>query len=182
MIIGLSQRVLLHKNRAYDALEQGWYSYLRDHTLISISNRLDQDFDELAELLDVYIITGGDDSTLRRNVELKLAASILERRKPIIGICHGCFLLTDVLGGRVEEVIGHVDTSHTVNYFGDTQVVNSYHGLGITELHSTGTVLATDVEGHCESWIDGKIAGIVWHPERMTLPWIPDEIQDLLDK
>jgi gamma-glutamyl-gamma-aminobutyrate hydrolase PuuD len=182
MIIGLSQRVLLHKNRAYDAFEQGWYSYLKDHTLLVIPNRLDQDFDELSNTLDALILTGGDDSTLRRNVELKIASAMLEKQKPIVGVCHGCFLLTDVLGGQVEEVIGHVDTSHTVNYFGDAMVVNSYHSLGIKSLHKSGTVLATDPEGNCESWIDENIAGIVWHPERMAMPWIPDEIQDLLDK
>lgn len=182
MIIGLSQRVLLHKNRAYDALEQGWYSYLRDHTLISIPNRLDQDFEELANSLDAYIITGGDDSTLRRNVELKLASHMLEKQKPILGICHGCFLLTDILGGHVGEVLGHTDTLHSVNYFGDQYTVNSYHSLGISMLHKSGTVLVTDSDGNCEAWIDGNIAGIVWHPERMEHPWIPDEIQYLLDK
>jgi len=182
MLIGLSQRVLLHRNRAYDAFEQGWYSYLKDHTLLAIPNRLDQDFDELSHVLDVLILTGGDDSTLRRNVELKMASCMLEKQKPILGVCHGCFLLTDVLGGQVDEVMGHADTLHTVNYFGDSMVVNSHHTLGILKLHKSGTVLATDPDGHCEAWIDGNIGGIVWHPERMSMPWIPDEIQDLLDK
>ena len=172
----------MYKNRAYDAFEQGWYSYLQAHTLHAIPNRLDQDFDELAENLDVLILTGGDDSTLRRTVELKIASRMLDQRKPIIGVCHGCFLLTDVLGGEVADVIGHVDTSHTVNYFGDPMVVNSYHSLGIQKLHRSGTELATDPEGNCEAWIDGNLAGIVWHPERMVLPWIPDEIQCLIDK
>jgi hypothetical protein len=26
------------------------------------------------------------------------------------------------------------------------------------------------------------MAGIVWHPERMSKPWIPEEIQQLFDK
>jgi hypothetical protein len=31
-----------------------------------------------------------------------------------------------------------------------------------------------------EAWIDGKLAGVVWHPERMDNPWLPDEIHNLL--
>ena len=44
--------------------------------------------------------------------------------------------------------------------------------------------LVTDLHGHCEAWIDNKapIAGIVWHPERMQDPWIPEEIEHLLTK
>jgi len=136
----------------------------------------------LAVDVDAVIITGGDDSALRRTVELKLAGQLALRKKPIVGVCHGCFLLTDVLGGTVTDIVGHHNTSHNINYFGDVIVVNSYHSLAITELHKSGTVLATDEDGHCEAWIDGMTAGVVWHPERMKEPWLPDEIKNLLFK
>jgi gamma-glutamyl-gamma-aminobutyrate hydrolase PuuD len=178
--IGLTQRVLFHKNRAYDSIDQGWYSYLVDHTLFFVPNRTDQNFEALSNSLEALIITGGDDSTLRRTVELKLARLMMQQGKPIIGICHGCFLLTDVLGGTIEECITHMDTSHAVYYFGEEQIVNSYHSLQITKPHSSATVLAVDSEGYCESWIDKNLAGVVWHPERMKNPWIPDEIENLL--
>ena len=147
-----------------------------------IANRLDQDFEALAVELDALIITGGDDSVLRRTVELKLAGQLALRKKPVVGVCHGCFLLTDVLGGTVVDVVGHHNTTHNINYFGEIISVNSYHALAIEKLHSSGTVLATDEEGNCEAWIDGQTAGVVWHPERMQEPWIPDEIKNLLFK
>ena len=180
MIIGLTQRILYHNGQAYDASSSAWYSYLRGHTLVPIPNRKDQDFEKLAVDLDALIITGGDDSTLRRTVELKLAGQMTLRRKPIVGICHGCFLLADVLGGTVEDVIGHHNTEHTVQYFGDTHLVNSYHSLAITKLPSKAIPLVTDPEGNIEAWIDSNVAGVVWHPERMKTPWLPDEIQNLL--
>ena len=182
MKIGLSQRVLLHKNRAYDALEHGWYSYLKAHTLFPIANSPEQDFNQLADTLDAFVITGGDDSVFRRTAELRLANAMLERRKPIIGICHGCFLLTEILGGEVGEIEGHSDTEHLVNYFGELKIVNSYHTLHIKKPHQAAVVLANDDQGNCEAWIDGNLAGIVWHPERMLVPWIPDEIAQLLGK
>jgi gamma-glutamyl-gamma-aminobutyrate hydrolase PuuD len=180
--IGLTQRILTHNGQAYDSTQHGWYSYLQGHTLVPIANRTDQDFEQLAVDLDAVIITGGDDSALRRTVELKLAGQMALRKKPVVGVCHGCFLLTDVLGGQVEEVIGHHNTEHTVMYFGDSYQVNSYHTLAITRLPERATPLATDSEGNIEAWIDANVAGVVWHPERMKEPWIPDEIKTLLFK
>jgi gamma-glutamyl-gamma-aminobutyrate hydrolase PuuD len=180
--IGLTQRILTHNGQAYDSTQHGWYSYLRGHTLVPIPNRTDQDFETLAVDLDAVIITGGDDSALRRTVELKLAGQMALRKKPVVGICHGCFLLVDVLGGEVVDIDNHHNIEHLINYFGDTIQVNSYHSLSIKQLHKSGTVLATDNDGNIEAWIDGNIAGIVWHPERMKEPWLPDEIKTLLFK
>ena len=180
MIIGLSQRILYHKGRAYDSIEHGWYSFLRGHTLFFIPNDIEQNLDSIADNLDAFIITGGDDSYLRRITELRLSAKMMARNKPTIGICHGAFLITDLLGGKVEPVISHMDCSHTVYYFGEPVLVNSYHNLGIKELHSTATELVVDPEGHCEAWIDKNLAGIVWHPERMTNAVLPNDLRSFL--
>jgi GMP synthase-like glutamine amidotransferase len=178
--IGLSQRILYHKGRAYDSIEHGWYPYLKEHTLFFIPNDIENDFDLLESQLDALILTGGDDSTLRRVTEIRLASRMLKNHKPILGVCHGCFLLTDLLGGIVKSVDGHSDTEHTIDYFGANILVNSFHNLTIKTPHPTATVLATDSEGNCEAWIDKNIAGVVWHPERMDVPFLPTEIQQLI--
>jgi carbamoylphosphate synthase small subunit len=181
LVIGLSQRILYHKGRAHDSIEHGWYSYLRGHTLFYLPNSLAQDFERTADQLDSFIITGGDDNTLRKVVETKLATEMMKRNKPVVGVCHGAFMLTDLLGGKVfEDLDAHQGCNHPVMYFGDVHIVNSYHNLGIASVHSQGTVLCTDELGHVESWIDGNLAGIVWHPERMNNPWIPEEIENLI--
>ena len=115
-------------------------------------------------------------------ISTRLALAMMKRQKPIIGVCHGCFLLTDILGGKVEDIEGHSDTEHHVNYFGELIAVNSYHSLAIKTPQKSATILAYDDQGHCEAWIDGNTAGIVWHPERMPTPWIPEEIEQLFDK
>lgn len=182
MKIGLSQRIFLHKKQSYDSLEHGWYWYLKQHTIIPIANRTDNNFAYIADLLDAFIITGGDDNCLRRIVELRLANQMLLRGKPIIGICHGAFLLTEILGGTVAEIQGHVDCTHEVNYLGTIKEVCSYHSLSISQAQSSAKILAHDNDGNCEAWIDNNLAGIVWHPERMKTPWIPEEIEQLLAK
>ena len=176
MRIGLTQRVLLHRGRAYDSLEHSWYEYLQGHTLVSIPNRLPISIPDL----DVLIVTGGDDHPVRNQVEHKLIDIMLARDIPVIGICHGCQLLTQRLGGSVTPVDDHQDCYHEVLYHGEPHLVNSYHTLRIERSPTAATVLAHDLDGHAEAWISGKTAGIMWHPERMTQPWIPQEIQHLL--
>jgi gamma-glutamyl-gamma-aminobutyrate hydrolase PuuD len=179
--IGLSQRVLYHRGRAYDAVEQSWYGFLSKHNIVVVANTVSQDFAGLAQRLDCLILTGGDDSALRRTVELKLASQMLLLRRPVLGVCHGAFLLTSILGGTVTTIDNHSDSEHDVWYHGTPRPVNSYHNLAIAQTHSTATVLATDQDLNVEAWIDGLTAGIVWHPERMSQPWIPLEIEKLMD-
>ena len=178
MKIGLTQRVLLHRGQAYDSLDHSWYEYLQGHTLVPIPNRLCSPFPDI----DLLIITGGDDHPVRNQIEHELVNSMLSRDLPVIGICHGCQLLTQRLGGFVVPVADHQDCYHEVIYQDQPRLVNSYHNLRIERSPPAATVLASDPDGYPEAWIQERIAGVMWHPERMTQPWIPQEIQLLLTR
>jgi gamma-glutamyl-gamma-aminobutyrate hydrolase PuuD len=149
---------------------------LQGHTLIPIPNRLCTKFPDI----DVLIITGGDDHPVRNRVEHDLASQMFSRNLPVIGICHGCQLLTQRLGGTVVPVEDHQDSYHEVFYQDEPHLVNSFHQLRIQQTPPGATVLAHDPDGYVEAWILGRTAGIMWHPERMPQPWIPQEIQHLL--
>lgn len=177
MNIGLTQRIFFHKGRAYDSIEHGWYRYLSNHTLSFIPNDPKQDFDQLAKHLDCVIITGGDDSALRRVVELRTATAMMKLAKPILGVCHGAFMLTDILGGSLREDPQHMDTDHDIWYNHTPISVNSFHTNVINMTHSAATTVATDSDGNVEAWVDGNISAVVWHPERQIDPWLPTEIQ-----
>ena len=176
MRIGLTQRVLFHRNRAYDSLEHSWYEFLQGHTLIPIANRLCTKFPDI----DLLIVTGGDDHPVRNQIEHELIDIMSARNLPVIGICHGCELLTEKLGGSVTPVNNHMDSYHEVSYDGNQHLVNSYHTLRIQKVPPTATVLARDPDGYAEAWVLDRTAGIMWHPERMQGSWIPYEIQQLL--
>lgn len=181
MNIGLTQRVLVHNKQYYDCTDQDWYDFFEEHQITTIKNITTQDFSALADTLDCLVITGGDDHPIRHMTELRLATEMLKRQKPIIGICHGCFLLQDLLGGTMKDIDGHHNEVHNVIYKDREYQVNSFHTLSIEKPHDEATVLATDMNGNCEAWIDGKIAGIVWHPERMEESFVPDEILSLME-
>jgi len=176
MRIGLTQRVLFHRDRAYDSLEHSWYEYLQGHTLVSIPNRLPVEIPDI----DLLIVTGGDDHPVRNHVEHELVDNMLARNLPIIGVCHGCQLLTQRLHGSVVPVANHQDSYHEVSYQETQYLVNSYHKLRIERSPPGATVLARDPDGHVEAWIHNRTAGVMWHPERMTQPWIPEEISKLI--
>jgi gamma-glutamyl-gamma-aminobutyrate hydrolase PuuD len=128
----------------------------------------------------MLIVTGGDSHTVRNQVEHELVDIMLSRNLPVIGVCHGCQLLTQRLGGTTVPVDDHMDSYHEVDYHGEQYLVNSYHKLRIEQPPLGATVLARDPDGNAEAWIHGLTAGIMWHPERMIKPWIPAEIQHLL--
>lgn len=185
MKIGLTQRVLLYSERSGitgDFLDHTWYDtpLTKGHTLIPVPNRRDLDYDELAEELDLLIITGGRNEDIRVITETELATSMVTLGKPVLGICHGAFLLTSILQGLVgedeEKGQRHYFSEHKVWYRGMEKIVNSFHGVYIEEKPKGAMVLVTDPEGDCESWIKDNICAIVWHPERMDKPFIPDEI------
>ena len=175
MRIGLTQRVLFHKERAYDSIEHGWYSCLKDHELVCIPNRIDVDID-----VDLLIVTGGNNHPIRDQIELRLVQQMMLEGKPIIGICHGAFMLTKLLNGKVSTTSHHMDCEHTVVVDSKIQVVNSFHTLQITEPPAHAKVLATDSDGFCEAWIHKNIGAIVWHPERMDGSYWPKSIKELL--
>lgn len=104
---------------------------------------------------------------------------MISKSKPVLGVCHGCFLLVDALGGVISQKSGHRDTEHFVSYDDKKILVNSYHDTYIKNTHDSALCLARDEEGDCEAWVDGKLAGVAWHPERMQDPWLPKEIEKL---
>ena len=168
----------MHKGRSHDSLDQAWYEYLPNHELVVIPNRLPVTVKDI----DALIVTGGDNHPIRNHVEHELASYMFLRNLPVIGVCHGCQLLTQKLGGTVVPVDDHMDSHHEVTYHGKPHLVNSYHNLRIERPPEGATVLARDPDGHAEAWIYERTAGIMWHPERMIESWIPREIQLLLTR
>ena len=180
MRIGLTQRVLTHNGQVHDSLDHNWYQWLKGHELIPIPIREDLDYESLAESLDLLIVTGGDNEETRILTEVSLITEMSRLDKPILGICHGAFLLTEMLGGSTKEIEGHYDTEHLV--YGDAPThsrVNSFHNICIDKLPQNVIQLYIDGEGNTESWIKGNVCAIVWHPERMSRPFIPNEIREV---
>lgn len=185
MIIGLSQRVLTYREREYDSLSRDFYKFFKGHTLLPIPNGYSIDYDALVNQIDIFVITGGEAHPDRTRTELLIAEKMTSIGKPVVGICYGAFLLTEVLEGSVQtkyDMPWGVD--HKIFYHTDLEEyeVNSFHNQIITHEPPGSEVLCSDEYGYVEAWVKGNVAAVVWHPERMNEPWLPSEINNLLKK
>jgi gamma-glutamyl-gamma-aminobutyrate hydrolase PuuD len=109
MKIGLSKSIIHHEGFVYDAIDQGWYNILKGHNVFCIPNTLNQDFNVMANDLDSLILTGGEYSEQRREVEQVLVNNMVERNKPVVGIASGAFEIAESIGGELECIEKHFD-------------------------------------------------------------------------
>lgn len=137
--------------------------------------------DETIEF-DCLVLTGGPDSIERHLTEDLLFNHALKLEKPIIGFCHGAFAVNDLTGGTNGVIDNHVQTEHYVYMDDKNHLVNSYHGQSIETIGQDMEVIALSSDDSIEA-IKHKykpIYGIVWHPERMKEPVLPNEVRSIL--
>jgi putative glutamine amidotransferase len=177
MKIGITQRQVAINGFVYDCLEQGWYNFFLRHEVIPIPNLNNIGLD-----VDMLVISGGETTEDRYQTEVACAAWAIENSIPVLGVCHGAFLLNYLHSGiNVKDVIGHHNTKHDISMEGETYLVNSYHHMAINELG-----IGLEPIAHCEGVVEAfkheerDIWGIVWHPERMLDPVIPKDLKELI--
>lgn len=122
------------------------------------------------------IFSGGEDWGLfpaRDETEGALFRHAADRQ--ILGVCRGAQIINQFLGGSASPQASHAACRHKIRL--DKRIakveeclVNSYHRLGIRpEDLAPGLVpFAWSCDGYIEGFIsvDGRICGIMWHPER----------------
>jgi gamma-glutamyl-gamma-aminobutyrate hydrolase PuuD len=177
MKIAITQRQVEINGFVYDCLEQGWYNFFLDHEVIPVPNLSNIGLD-----VDMLVISGGETTEDRYQTEVACAAWALENDLPILGVCHGAFLLNYLFTGiNAKELKGHHNTYHKIQMEDEDHLVNSYHHMSITEL-------GFDLEpiAYCGDLIEGfkhtqrDIWGLVWHPERMEDPVLPSDLRKLI--
>lgn len=134
------------------------------------------------------ILTGGEDWGIfpQRDATEECLIRWAERRSiDILGVCRGAQVINQIMGGRLSTdfLQNHMCTRHTIwpcEPFDRSQSsatfreVNSFHNHGMTPtdiamaLHPFAVAGDGSVEGFCSS--DGRVTGIMWHPEREIIP------------
>ena len=165
---------------ASDLLERSWYSLLAGHEIVLAPNIPNRDFDTN---WDCLIITGGGDSINRHLTENKLFKIAEDNNKPIIGFCHGAFVINELSGGINGNIEGHIGIDHTIEMENNFHNVNSYHTQFIETLAPNFKSIATDINGNCEAFKHEYKPqwGVLWHPERMLHPLLPKELSNFLN-
>lgn len=180
--VGISQRVDPYpgRNETRDALDQRWATLLwtLDIILVPLPNLCPAAPSYFKALeLDGFILSGGNDigeMPERDGLEAEVLKFAGRNGQPVLGVCRGMQFMNSFLGGTLEEVSGHIATSHPISGpLTDTnkyQNVNSYHGQGIRikGLARTLVMTAQSDDGVVEACAHTSLPwiGIMWHPER----------------
>jgi N5-(cytidine 5'-diphosphoramidyl)-L-glutamine hydrolase len=176
MKIAITQRIINIRGTDYDCLEHGWYNLLGHHEIIPVPNIDDYVLPEV----DCLILSGGDNCEQREFVETACFASAIKQEIPVVGVCHGAFVLNRWYGGVNNKIDGHQDVEHSVTLEGQQYTVNSYHSICLDKLAEPLMTVAYTNE-HTEAFKHHTLPiwGLVWHPERMDTPVLPIELKEL---
>ena len=177
MKIAITQRQTIINGITYDCLEPGWYRLFNQHKVIIVPNLIYVDLD-----VDMLILSGGDLSKDRSQTELACYNYANDHHIPVLGVCHGAFVINYLHGGLNKEISGHRNVMHSVEMEKQIHVVNSYHDIGIHTLGDDLECIATN-EGSIEAFKHKTRPqwGILWHPERMEDPVLPAELKELIN-
>ena len=176
MKIAVTQNETTINGRVYDCLEPVWYKFLAGHEVVVVPNT-----GTFNLAVDLIIFSGGRHIVNRRPTEVACYDYAIANNVPMLGICHGAFFLNYMLGGKNGKIDEHWGTEHTITMEDSLHTINSYHRLSLEEL-GPNTVTIAQTNTHCEAFkhLTKSIWGIVWHPERMDISVLPNDVKELL--
>ena len=132
-------------------------------------------FEKINLNISGIIISGGNDINIKSTryfVEKKLLQYSIQKKIPVLGICHGMQMMSSYEGGSLKKIKNHVNKIHLIinksltdNY---PKKVNSYHNFTITKLSNNFDIICTCNKGSIEAIKHVKYnwLGWMWHPER----------------
>lgn len=181
-LIAITQRTehSIQNRETRDVLDQQWGSFLDlcDITPLIIPNNI-----ELANKLiqkippDGLLFSGGNGSLERYETEKSLMETAINKKLPILGVCHGMQFIQQYFGLKLQKISNHVSDNLRIMINGKIEEVNSYHDYGTIHTLPELIVWAKADDGIIKAirHIQLPISGIMWHPERC----IPFKYRDI---
>lgn len=192
-MIALTMRMARHHypggtEEIRDALARDWWNFLEQalpgRALWPVPN-MGESIVGMARTLPLsgIVLTGGENwgaYPARDSTEQALLRLAQELSLPVLGVCRGAQVLNRALGGGSPlPVPGHAGTRHRIDMqaraglpVGEScaRDVNSFHNMGLlkeylaSSVHAWATAHDNTIEAFCSQ--DGRLCGILWHPER----------------
>lgn len=178
MNIAITQRTVQLNGFTYDCMSKEWHLFLHRHCIHAIPNWGKVDISGM----DMLILSGGNNTDAREEQERECVSQAIKYEIPVLGVCHGAFMLNKYFDGTFCDIKDHQNTVHPIELEGKTYMTNSYHSIAIKSLGSSLTEIGHDTEGHCEAFKHDTfpIWGVVWHPERMESVLLPHAVGNII--
>jgi putative glutamine amidotransferase len=182
--VGITQRVVVTQkyNERRDCLDQAWARFLEACGLLPLAlpNLTDVAL-ALCDQMPIHglVLTGGNDlvdlggDAPERDAAENALLNMAERRGiPVLGVCRGMQLIQNRFAIPLRRVEGHVTQHQTISVEGEPREVNSYHCFAAFESRAPLEVWAIADDGVIKAirHVSRPITGIMWHPERNSLP------------
>ncbi|WP_433194508.1 gamma-glutamyl-gamma-aminobutyrate hydrolase family protein [Nocardia sp. CA-107356] len=165
-----------------DTLDHRWTEFLTRCGLVPIA--VPNHPEAAAHLLTAIptagvLLTGGNDLSAyggtapeRDATERLLVTEALRRHRGVLGVCRGMQMLQHHFGVSLARVPKHAGVDHEIEFLGKARIVNSYHRWAARDSADPLDVWARAADGVVESVgsHELRVAGIMWHPERVTVP------------
>lgn len=188
-LIAVSQRVDVDPQfgERRDCLDQLWTQFMLACGLTSIP--VPNEAEAARSLcrtvaVDGILLTGGNDLSSyggnapeRDATENALMDIAEDRALPLLGVCRGMQMIQHRFGIRLKRVTGHIASRQVISIGGQPAEVNSYHNFAATETPPPleGWAFADDGVVKAVRHANGRVMGIMWHPERLR-PFAPRDI------
>ena len=185
----MTQRVVVEPLHGYrrDCLDQVWTKFLLHCGLVPVPmpNTADAAL-ALCENASIrgIVLTGGNDLAAYggdapdRDATENALLDFAERRGlPVLGVCRGMQIIQHRFGIPLRQVDGHVASRQCIRIEGRIAEVNSFHKFGSMETREPLKTWAISDDGVVKAirHEDGRITGIMWHPERLD-PFNPADV------
>ncbi|NBX83990.1 MAG: hypothetical protein EBQ95_00090 [Gammaproteobacteria bacterium] len=172
-LVAITQRVEIVSSykESRDCLDQRWWDFLNQCDLMPLI--LPNDIllvEKLLKQIEIkgIILTGGNQTVERSEVENYLIKFAIEKQMPLIGVCHGMQMVQKYFNIPLYPVANQVVSQQEIFINEKISIVNSYHDYGTYDNHDNFDVFAKTKDGIVKAIKHKKIPilGIMWHPER----------------
>lgn len=189
MRVGISVRSNIVNSKEVFVLYKRYIEYFKCHEIVLL---LPNQSDEIMELCDCYIITGGDDINPKIYNQINYASNNIDNEmdeldfkiidiayrtnKKLLGICRGIQSVNVFFGGTLlQNFDGHMDVKHKIIKVNKTSIcdfgiefeTNSFHHQIVDRLGEGLVCTYESIDGVVEAieHANGKIVAVQYHPE-----------------
>lgn len=162
-----------------ESLDIRWYDFIQSCGFCLVPISVKRDIPQFLQKTKIsgIVLSGGNDlfainpekvNYMRDTFEKDLLREAVKSNIPVLGVCRGMQLINDFFAGTLQQVEGHVGTTHKICGNNSTRLVNSFHNYALKNIPEDFIPDFMADDGVIEAFHhkNKNIYAVMWHPER----------------